>query len=89
MRNFFLELPKVPAIKYDGSEKAEKEIREFLLDTVVPITDNSGNKALLLQLEPTSVSLMQISDYLFKEPITEKWVIMSEYDFESLAVGIS
>lgn len=89
MQNFFLELPMIPAIKYDGSEKVEKDIREFLYDTVVSITDNSGNKALLLQLEPASVSVMQVGDYLFKEPITDKWVIMSQYDFESIAVGVS
>lgn len=89
MRTFFLELPSIPAIKYDGSEETGKEIREFINDTVVPLTDNSGNKALLLQLEPASVTLMQVGDYIFKEPITDKWVVMSQYDFESIAVGVS
>lgn len=89
MRRFFMDLPIVSAIQYDGSEETEKEIREFLYDTVVSITDNSGNKALLLQLEPANVSIMRLGDYIFKEPITNKWVVMSEYDFESIAGVIS
>lgn len=87
--NYILDLPIVRAIQYDGSEEAEKKIQDFLCDIVVPITDNSGNKALLLQLEPaTHVTFMRVGDYIFREPITDKWVVMSKYDFESIATGI-
>ena len=87
--NYILDLPTITAVQYDGSEEAEKEIREFLHDTVVPLTDNSGNKALLLQLEPaTHVTFMRVGDYIFREPITDKLVVLSKYDFESVATEI-
>lgn len=87
--NYILDLPTITAVQYDGSEEAEKEIREFLHDTVVPLTDNSGNKALLLQLEPaTHVTFMRVGDYIFREPITDKLVVLSKYDFESIATEI-
>lgn len=89
MREFFIDLPIVPAIQYDGSEEIEKEISEFIHDTVVPITDNSGNKALLLQLEPAfHVTFMRVGDYIFREPIKDRLVVLSKYDFESIATGI-
>lgn len=87
--NYVLDLPTVQAIQSDGSEEAEKKIREFLNDTVVPLTDNSGNKALLLQLEPaTHVTFMRVGDYIFREPITDRLVVLSKYDFESIATEI-
>lgn len=89
MKNFILDFPAVEAIQYDGSEETEKEIREFINDTVVPLTDNSGNKALLLQLEPaTHVTFMRVGDYIFREPITDRLIVLSKYDFESIATEI-
>lgn len=87
--NYILDLPTITAVQYDGSEEAEKDIQEFLNDTVVPLTDKSGNKALLLQLEPaTRVTFMRVGDYIFREPITDKLVVLSKYDFESIATEI-
>ena len=87
--NYVLDLPTIQAIQYDGSEETEKEIREFINDTVVPLTDNSGNKSFITSVRTCShVTFMRVGDYIFREPITNRLIVLSKYDFESIATEI-